>query len=80
MKTIKKELEKALKNLEKLIHVNSDNLLKLSNEEWASAAGQRLVRETDYLAQAEIYLRDATASVNLAEKSRSLNVGVIANE
>ncbi len=80
VKTIKKELEKALKKLSNLIHVNSDNLLKLSNEEWASAAGQRLVRETDYLAQSEIFLRDAITSLNIAERTRSLSVGDIANE
>lgn len=80
MKKIKKELEKALKKLSTLIHVNSDNLMKLSNEEWASAAGQRLVRETNYLAQSEIYLRDTITCLNFAEKTRSLSVGDCANE
>ena len=80
MKAIKKELGKALKKLSNMIHINSEKVYKFSNEEWASAAGQRLVRETDYLAQAEIYLRDAIASVNIAEKTRSLNVGNQSNE
>lgn len=68
MKSIKKELKEALKKLSKLIHDNSESLMKLSNEEWASAAGQRLVRETNYLAQSEIFLRDAISSLTIAEK------------
>ena len=80
MKKIKKKLEKALKKLSNLIHVNSENLLKLSNEEWSSAAGQRLVRETNYLAQSETFLRDTITCLNIAEKTRSLNVGDCANE
>lgn len=68
MKSIKEELEKALKKLSKLVHDNSKSLMKLSNEEWASAAGQKLVRETNYLAQGEIFLRDAIASLTIAEK------------
>lgn len=80
MKSIKKELQKALKKLSSLLHVNSDKLVKLSNEEWASAAGQRLVRETNYLAQSEIFLRDTISCLNIAEKTRSLNVGGCADE
>ncbi len=80
MKAVKKELGKALKKLSNVIYINSEKVYKFSNEEWASASGQRLVRETDYLAQAEIYLRDAIACVNIAEKTRSLSVGNQTNE
>ena len=68
MKSIKKRLEKSLKRLSKKIHKNSERLSKLSNEEWSSAEGQKLVRKTNYLAQSEIFLRDAIASITLAEK------------
>ena len=69
MQALKGELRATLKKLSKIVHVNSENLMKLSNEEWSSESGQRLVRQTNYLAQSEIFLRDAISSINLAEKA-----------
>ena len=78
-KTVEKELKGTLKKLTGLVKANTEKLLSLSNEEWSSESGQKLVHETNYLATAEIYLRDSISSLRIA-RSRSLSVGKNASE